>query len=188
MLSIRWISATGTHFRYGTLWWEVDFTRTGLLAPVQLNPTISHNVVVVFHMQLAFQRDFKWGAFFGQQWRDASSRNSSWQNRNSTLSDWENQVVECNEAGVTCFPQDGSPTTDYISKYQIKFPNRQGTSPGVGMVPAGDPVMCRSPLHKVSPHQRSFFPSRLFLTSYQMLIAPRIRKFAMPDISVLAEV
>ena len=118
---------------------------------MQLNPTIAHQVVVVFQMQLAFQRDFKWGAFYGQQWRDlsGSSNNTEWQERSTTFSKWDDPGAECTEEGVTCFPRGGSPTTDYISEYQIKFPNRQGTSPGVDMVPVDAPVMCRSPLHKV---------------------------------------
>lgn len=90
-------------------------------------------------MQLAFRRDYTWGTFFNEHWRE--DINKVWRTSSVT--------GDCNNPNVTCFSNtNGNKASDYLDKYQIKFPNGQGTY-GVRLVPNGKPKICTSPLHKV---------------------------------------
>ena len=104
---------------------------TGLLAP-----GININVEVTFYMQLAFRRDYTWGAYFNEQWR--SSDTALWQ-RGPT-----GQTINCDTPNIQCF---GGTQESIVDSYQIKFPNGQGTN-GVPLIPVGGPKICYSPLHK----------------------------------------
>ena len=46
-------------------------------------------------MQLAFRRDYTWGAFFNEQWRDTNNLGNGWQQAK--------QNTDCNNGGITCF-------------------------------------------------------------------------------------
>ena len=122
--------SAGTHFRYGTIWWDMDGP-SGILAT-----GINIDIEVTFYMQLAFRRDYTWGAYFNEQWR--SSDTATWENGPT------GQTISCTTPGIECF---GGTQASIVDNYQIKFPNGQGTN-GVALIPNGAPKICYSPLHK----------------------------------------
>uniref|UniRef100_A0A061RH69 Uncharacterized protein n=1 Tax=Tetraselmis sp. GSL018 TaxID=582737 RepID=A0A061RH69_9CHLO len=129
-------SASGTHFRYGTISWIISQSTRDYYSQLPVDVTICNKFTVEFDMKLAFRRDYTWGAFFNESWR--VNENDNWKTMTG-------QSVVCGAAGITCFHETVS-EADH-RRYQIKFPSGQGTN-GVALVPFANPRICASPLHK----------------------------------------
>ena len=90
---------TGTHFRYGTIWWQ----------PISRDiiPGNPGSYPVGFSLSLAYRRDYRWGSLFHEQW---SNGNDTWIGERKKSSTY------------FTFPDDGNDGRDYEGTYQIKFP------------------------------------------------------------------
>eukprot|EP00239_Pterosperma_sp_CCMP1384_P004716 CAMPEP_0197855464 /NCGR_PEP_ID=MMETSP1438-20131217/26697_1 /TAXON_ID=1461541 /ORGANISM="Pterosperma sp., Strain CCMP1384" /LENGTH=1343 /DNA_ID=CAMNT_0043470583 /DNA_START=38 /DNA_END=4069 /DNA_ORIENTATION=+ len=112
-------TASATHFRYGTVKWV---------------PTGVQNEAE-FELKAAFRKDYNWGAFFKEKWRDLED-GTEWKNDLGIAP----ALLPCDDPevaarpGIQCF---GNTAETYVKNYEILFPTGMGVA-GHDLVPNND--------------------------------------------------